>query len=79
MVAERGSDLVRTAPSGPSDIPALGFLVFTSMIVLSRSLGPRPGQEGTELPTLIGGGVLFVFIQLLHFWLIEKTLGRNDN
>lgn len=60
-------------------IPALAFFVFASLIVLSRNVAPRPGQEGMVLPTLIGLGATFVFIQILHFWLIEKTLRRNGN
>lgn len=60
-------------------IPALAIFVFASLIVLSRNVAPRPGQEGMVLPTLIGLGATFVFIQALHFWLIERSLRRNGS
>ena len=58
-------------------IPALGISVFVSFIVLSLNVRPRPGQEGLVLPTFIGIGIIFVAVQLLHLWLVEKTLRRN--
>lgn len=54
-------------------IPALALPVFASVALLP----PRPGQENLVLPVLIGTGATFVAIQLLHVWLIEKTIGRN--
>jgi hypothetical protein len=58
-------------------VPALVLAVLVSLIVLLLNLRPRPGQEGLELPALIGLGIIFLAIQLLHVWLIEKTLRRN--
>ena len=58
-------------------IPALAISVFVSFIVLSLNVRPRPGQEGLVLPTFIAIGITFIAIQLLHLWLIEKTLRRN--
>lgn len=58
-------------------IPALAFSVLLSSAVLALNVQPRPGQEGMVLPTLVGMGALFVLIQLLHFWLIEKTLHKH--
>ena len=58
-------------------IPALAILVFVSLIALSLNVRPRPGQEGLVLPIFIGIGIMFIAIQLLHLWLIEKTLRRN--
>lgn len=60
-------------------IPALAFCVLLSFVVLSLNMQPRPGQEGMVVPTLIGIGALFVLIQLLHFWMIDKTLRRNGS
>lgn len=60
-------------------IPALAIGVLTINAALAANLQPRPGQEGMVLPGLIGTGVLFVVIQRLHFWLIERTLGRGDS
>ena len=54
-------------------IPALAIPVFASLIFLP----PRPGQEGLVFPALIGIGATFIGIQILHVWLIAKTLGRN--
>jgi hypothetical protein len=59
-------------------IPALAFAVFASLIILSRNVAPRAGQEGMVLPTFIGIGAMFVFIQILLFWLIGRTLLKND-
>ena len=55
-------------------MPALAVLIFTAMLILSQTIGPRPGQEHSELRAIIALGGLFVVIQLVHFWLIEKTL-----
>lgn len=54
-------------------IGMLGFQVFMAM-----NVRPRAGQEGLVLPVLVGTGVMLIAIQLLHFWLIDRTLRRND-
>jgi hypothetical protein len=53
-------------------IGALGFQVFMAMNVPART-----GQEGLVFPVLVGTGVTLVAVQLLHLWLIERTLRRN--
>ncbi len=59
-------------------VPALAISIFVSMIILSLNGRTRPGQAGLILPALIGIGITVLVIQLLHFWLIEKTLHRNS-
>ena len=58
-------------------VPALAIIVLTLNAGLALNLRPRPGQEGMVLPAFIGTGILFIAIQLFHFWMIEKTLRRN--
>ncbi|WP_267414823.1 hypothetical protein [Sphingomonas sp. GC_Shp_4] len=53
-------------------IAVLGFQTF-----LSVSVALKPGQEGLVLPMLVGTGATLIVVQLLHFWLIEKTLRRH--
>ena len=60
-------------------IPVLGLSIIMSLIVLSRYGRVRPGQEGLVLPTLVGIGIMFLAMQLLHLWLVEKTLQRNGS
>ena len=60
-------------------IPALAIGVLAINAALAMNLQPRPGQEGMVLPGLIGTGLLFLVVQRLHFWLIEKTLRRDDS
>ncbi len=60
-------------------IPALAIGVLAINAVLAMNLEPRPGQENMVLPGLIGTGLLFLVVQRLHFWLIEKTLHRGDS
>jgi len=60
-------------------VPALAACVFLSLILLSLNVRPRTGQEGEVLPTFIGIGIVFLGIQLLHLWLIGRTLRRNGS
>lgn len=53
-------------------IGVLGFQVFTALNVPARA-----GQEPLVFPVLVGTGVTLVAVQLLHLWLIERTLRRN--
>lgn len=55
-------------------IPTLAAFTFSAVAIISQTIGPRPGQEHSELRAIIALGVVFVAIQLVHFWLIEKTL-----
>jgi hypothetical protein len=60
-------------------IPALALLTFASLIILLFYMQARSGQEGMVLPTLIGIGSMFLAIQILHLWLIEKTVHGNGS
>lgn len=60
-------------------IPALAIGVLAINAALAMNLQPRPGQEGMVLPGLIGTGLLFLVVQRLHFWLVDKTLRRRDS
>ncbi len=53
-------------------IAVLGFQVFMALNVSARA-----GQETLVFPVLVGTGVTLVVVQLLHLWLIERTLRRN--
>lgn len=53
-------------------IGVLGFQVFMALNVPARA-----GQESLVFPVLVGTGVTLVAVQLLHLWLIERTLRRN--
>lgn len=58
-------------------MPMLAVVVLGFFTVMSLNVPPRPGQEGLVFPTLVGTGATLVVVQLLHFWLIAKTLGRK--
>jgi len=58
-------------------IPALATAVLSIFAILSLTIRPRAGQETLVLPTMFGLGALFIGIQLVHFWLIAKTVRRN--
>ena len=66
-------------PVALAAIPALALAVLLSFAVLSSNMRPRSGQEDMAFPAFIGIGALFLSIQRLHFWLIEKTLHRKDS
>ena len=54
-------------------MPALALAVFASLVFLPA----RPGQEGIVLPMTVAAGAVFIAVQLLHLWLIEKTIGKS--
>lgn len=58
-------------------MPALAAGVFAIVAIIDVTHGPRAGQEGLVIPTFVGLGLTFVAIQLLHFWLIARTLRRT--
>ncbi len=58
-------------------VPALAFLVFCGLSVLSLYTRPRPGQEGMVIPSLIAIGLLFLAVQVFHLWMVEKTIRRD--
>ena len=57
-------------------IPALAVAVLGILVLTSLTLQPRAGQESQMLPVFIGLGA-FVGVQLVHLWLIDRTLRRN--
>ena len=60
-------------------IPALAVCAFAAYALLAAKVPPRPGQESMMFPAFIGLGAMFVAVQLLHLWLVEKTLRRNGS
>jgi len=58
-------------------IPALAIVVLAVFVVLSLTTKPRAGQEMLVFPSLIGLGATFIAVQLLHFWLIARSLRRD--
>jgi len=60
--------LVGLAFSPVLTIGVLGLVCF-------KSLGPtRPGQEHLVVPVMLISGAVLTAIQLLHLWLVFKTL-----
>jgi hypothetical protein len=60
-------------------VPALAIVILTINAALALNLQPRPGQEGLVLPATIATGIIFIGVQLFHFWLMENTLHRNGS
>ncbi|MBJ6120217.1 hypothetical protein [Sphingomonas mollis] len=58
-------------------IPAVAIATLVVFVIMSLTVPPRAGQEGLVIPTLAGLGTMFIAIQLMHFWLIAKTLRRK--
>ena len=58
-------------------IPSLGTGLLSFIVLLALNVRPRAGQEGMILPVTMLVGAAFVGAQLLHFWLIERTLDRE--
>ena len=58
-------------------MPALAVVSLGFITIMALNVPTRPGQEGLVLPTAIGMGALLVAVQLLHFWLIARTLRRQ--
>lgn len=58
-------------------IPMLAAGILGFQVVMAMNVAPRAGQESLVFPVLVGTGATLVAIQLLHFWLIERTLRRN--
>ena len=59
-------------------VPTLAIGLLSVFVVLSIELKPRAGQEHLVLPILATMGATLVTVQLLHIWLIARTLRRND-
>ena len=60
----------------PLILCALSIPMLAALIWLFLNVAPRSGQEHLVLPVFVGIGALFVGIQLLHVWLIDRTLRR---
>lgn len=60
-------------------IPGLGICTLVLYVFLSFTYKPRPGDEHLVFPVLILLGSMFVAIQLLHLYLIEKAMRRNGS
>ncbi|SDA16109.1 hypothetical protein [Sphingomonas sp. NFR15] len=58
--------------------PALAAVTLGFIALLALNVAPRVGQEGIVLPVTMLIGASFVGMHLLHFWLIENSLKRND-
>ncbi len=57
----------------------LAFSPVTTIVVLVviclKSLGPtRPGQEHLVVPAMLISGAVLTAVQLLHLWLVFRTL-----
>jgi hypothetical protein len=57
-------------------MPALSIPMLAALTLLFLNVAPRPGQEHLVFPVFVGIGALFVACQLLHVWLIDRTLRR---
>jgi len=67
-----------TAPRliGLSITPAITIGILILFCLTSR-WPTHPGQEQLRLPTLLVSGAGLVAAQLLHLWLVFKTLNRS--
>ena len=59
-------------------LPTFAIFTFSAFFVSSQTAKPRAGQEHLVLPALIGLGATFIAVQLLHLWLVAKTLRRDE-
>ena len=59
--------------------PVMAGCAFLVLILLALNLRPKVGQEDMVLPTFIGIGSMFLGLQLLHLWLVRRTLRRNGS
>ena len=55
-------------------MPALAIVLLGFVTIMALNVPARAGQEGLVLPTTIGMGATLIAAQLLHFWLIARTL-----
>ncbi|MGP7795644.1 hypothetical protein [Sphingomonas sp. CLY1604] len=58
-------------------MPVLALGVLGLQVFMARHFPARAGQEELCFPVLVGSGVVLVSIQLLHFWLIGRSLRRD--
>ena len=57
-------------------LPALTIGVLGFFVFLANAAKPRAGQEWLLVPSLIFLGGMFLAIQLLHYWLISRSLRK---
>jgi len=57
-------------------IPCLAVGSLALFTVASTTTKARPGQEGYLVPALLVFGSVLVGAQILHLWMIERTLRR---
>lgn len=55
-------------------MPVLAAALLGFITVMAMTVPPRPGQEHLVLPATLVMGAALVVAQLLHFWLIDRTL-----
>ena len=60
-------------------MPMLAVALLGFFTVMSINVPPRAGQDGLVLPILVVMGITLVGVQLVHFWLIERTIHRNPD
>jgi hypothetical protein len=65
-----------TRPLALSFMPFLTICSLTLFSVAALAIRARPGQEGLLIPTLLAFGSILITVQMLHLWMIAKTLGR---
>ena len=58
-------------------VPALAFLSFAGLAVLSLYTRPRPGQEFMVIPAMIAIGLVLLGVQLFHLWMVDRTIRRS--
>ena len=71
--------LSASRPAALAFVPALAFLSFAGLTVLSFYTKPRPGQEGSLLPAMIAIGLIFLGVQLFHLWMVERAIRKNGS
>lgn len=57
-----------------SFIPATAAVILGLFVFLALNVKPRTGQENMVLPVLIIIGSTFIAVQVLHHWLIARTM-----
>lgn len=60
-------------------VPSLSLLMLGGFGVLLANAQPRPGQENMVLPAYVALGLISLGAQILHLWLISKTVQRNGS
>lgn len=58
-------------------MPALAIVLLGFVTIMALNVPARAGQEGLVLPMTIGMGATLIAVQVLHFWLIARTLRRQ--